>query len=105
MNDEDLADAWLAGERFAGGITHDQHLRIAWVLLRRHGPAKAQQHLVDGTRHACAVDGAPEKFDEALTRRWTRAIVELAERDGLEESAAAFIASHAELGQGDRFKG
>jgi hypothetical protein len=104
MTDEELTNAWLAGQQFAHGITHGQHLRIAWVLLRRHGAVDAEKHLVAGTRHACEVHGAPEKFDEALTRRWARAIAVLVKRDGLGDSAADFIATHPELGQGDRFK-
>ena len=105
MTDDELTDAWLAGERFAFGITHDQHLRIAWVLMRRHGALDAEEHLVAGTSRACEVHGVPERFDEALTRRWARAIAERVERDGLDESAAAFIARHDDLSRGDRFKG
>jgi hypothetical protein len=65
--------------------------------MRRHGAARAEEDLVTGTRRACEVHGVPEKFNEALTRRWARAIGELIERDGLGESASAFIASHAAL--------
>jgi hypothetical protein len=104
MTDEELTNSWLAGERFAAGITHDQHLRIAWVLMRRHGALDAEEHLVAGTRRACEVHGVPEKFDEAVTRRWARVIAELVERDGPGDSAGAFIAAHPQLGQGDRFK-
>ena len=103
MDDEQLTDAWLAGEQFVGGIDHGQHVRIAWVLVRRYGPVEAERHLVDGTRRACDVHGVPEKFDEALTRRWARAIAELMDRDGPGDSASAFIAAHPELGTSGRF--
>ena len=66
MTDDELTDAWQAGELFAGGISHVQHLRIAWVLHRRHGTARrgpAEALLVSGTRQACEVHGCPEKFD------------------------------------------
>jgi hypothetical protein len=104
MTDDQLTDAWLAGERFAGGVDHEQHLRIAWVLLVRHGSAQGAQRLVVGTRRACEVHGVPHKFDEALTRRWARAIAELIERDGAGASASSLIAAHPELGQADRFR-
>jgi hypothetical protein len=42
MSDEDLTDAWEEGELFAGGISHEQHLRIARVLHRPHGPLKLE---------------------------------------------------------------
>jgi hypothetical protein len=104
LTDDELTDAWLAGERLPGGISHDQHLRIAWVLIRRHGGVQAEQRLVSGTRRACEAHGVPEKFDEALTRRWAHAIAELVERDGPGVSAGAFIIAHPELGEGGRFK-
>src|SRR4051812_41707578 len=103
MTDDELTDAWLAGEGFAGGISPDQHLRIAWVLVRDYGAVEAEELLVAGTRRACEAHGVPEKFDAALTRRWTRTIAELIERDGLGASATAFIAAHPELGDGHRF--
>lgn len=32
-----------------GGITHVHHLRIAWVLHRRHGAEQAHRRLIAGT--------------------------------------------------------
>jgi hypothetical protein len=103
VTDDELTDAWLAGQVFPGGISHQHHVRIAWVLHRRHGPEGAETVLVSGTRHACRVHGCPDKFDEALTRRWSRAVAEAAGRDGLGRSAGAFISAHPELLHGDRF--
>jgi hypothetical protein len=104
MTDDELTDAWLAGERFADAVSHDQHLRIAWVLHRRYGAAQAEQLLVAGTRRACEVHGVAQKFDEALTRRWAAAIAELVERDGPGVSASAFMDAHPELREGDRLR-
>jgi hypothetical protein len=104
MTDDELTDAWSAGERFDGGVSHEQHVRIAWVLIRRHGGDEAEERLVAGTRRACEVHGVLAKFDETLTRRWARAIAELVERDGAGASAADFIAAHPALGQSNRFR-
>ena len=101
MTDDELTNAWQAGKVFSGGISHEQHLRIAWVLHRRHGPDRAEDLLVSGTRLACDVHGCPEKFDEALTRRWARAVAEAVARDGLGPSARVFLDAHQELRQGD----
>ena len=103
MTDDELTDAWQAGELFPGGITHDQHLRIAWVLHRRHEAARAEALLVSGTRQACEVHGCPEKFDAELTQRWSHGVAEAAERDGFASSADAFIEAHPELTTGDLF--
>ena len=103
MTDEDLTDAWEAGTVFYGGISHLEHLRIAWVLHRRHGGDEARGRLVRGTKRACEVHGCPEKFDAALTERWARALAEAIDRHGLGPSAEHFIATHPELRRGDRF--
>ena len=103
MTDDELTDAWEAGKVFPGGVSHVEHLRIAWVLHSRHGPGEAQSRLLTGTKRACEVHGCPEKFDAALTKRWARAIGEAAERDGLGATADDFIATHVELRHGDLF--
>lgn len=105
MTDDELTDAWQTGERFPGGITHGEHLRIAWVLHRHHGALQAEALLISGTRRSCAVHGVPDKFDEELTRRWSRAITAAVERDGFGESASAFIEAHPELARGNLFGG
>ncbi len=103
MTDDELTDAWEAGAVFAGGVSHWDHLRIAWVLHRRHGPEEARRRLLRGTERACEVHGCPEKFDAVLTKRWARAIAEAAEADGLAATAGDFIAAHPELRRGDLF--
>lgn len=88
---------------FPGGISHLDHLRVAWVLHRRHGREQALVRLLDGTRRACEIHGCPEKFDAQLTERWARAIATAIERDGQGSSASDFIAAHPELRKGDLF--
>ncbi len=104
MTDEELTDAWESGTVFPGGVSHLDHLRIAWVLHRRHGAEEARRQLLRGTKRACEVHGCPEKFDAALTERWVRTIVEAAKQDGLGRSAEHFIATHPGLRQGDLFR-
>lgn len=104
VSDEELADLWESGAPFDGGISHLEHLRVAWVLHRRHGREEALARLLDGTRRACEVHGCPEKFDAALTARWARAIADAMELDAEGSSATEFIATHPELRQGNRFK-
>jgi hypothetical protein len=98
--DEELADAWEAGVVFPGGVPHVEHLRVAWVLHRRHGAEQAKLRLLHGTERSCVAHGCPEKFDAELTERWADAVAASADRDGLGPSAAAFIAKHPELRQG-----
>ncbi len=102
MTDDELTEAWEAGTVFATGVTHEQHVRIAWVLHRRYRPEEAQARLVAGTRRACIVHGCPEKFDAELTRRWSEAIASAAAGD-LSRDADAFLRGHPELLRGDLF--
>lgn len=103
VTDDELTDAWEAGAVFAGGVSHWDHLRIAWVLHRRHPPDEAARRLLSGTKRACEVHGCPEKFDAALTARWAQAIAEAAGRDGLGPTPHHFFGSHPELRRGDLF--
>ena len=97
MNDDELADRWERQALDGSGVSHLEHVRVAWVLVGRHGAGEAEQRLVDGTRRACEHDGCPEKFDEALTRRWSRAVAE-AWRAG--EPFDAFLDRNPELRNG-----
>jgi len=101
MTDDELTDAWEAGTAVGGGISHLQHIRIAWILHRRHGPDEARARLLNGTRRACDVHGCPEKFDADLTERWARAIAETIDRDGPRTTAEEFLAAHPDLRRGD----
>jgi hypothetical protein len=103
MTDDELTDAWEAGNVFDGGISHPQHIRIAWILNQRHGPEQARLRLLSGTMRACEAHGCPEKFDADLTERWSRAISEAIERDGLGTDADEFLVAHPELRRGDLF--
>ena len=73
MTNDELTDAWEACA-LGRGITHEEHLRISWTLLRRHRRDEGGKRIVDGTRRNCVALGVPERFDEALSERWVHAI-------------------------------
>jgi len=102
MTDEELTDAWESGVVFAGGITHEQHVRIARVLHLRHG-AKASIRLLVGTQRACATHGCPEKFDVELTRRWSQAVGSAVAVDAGTDGDE-FLAIHPLLRRSDLFR-
>jgi hypothetical protein len=103
VTDDELTDAWEAGTVFPDGISHLQHVRIAWTLHRRHAPVEARARLLRGTERACDVHGCPDKFDPVLTARWAEAIADAINRDGIQTSADRFLSAHPELKRGDRF--
>lgn len=105
MTDDELTDAWESGSVLGGGagVGHLEHLRVAWVLHRRHGAEGARRRLLRGTELQCRVHGCPEKFDPALTERWARAVADAAALDGLGRTADEFLDAHPELLRGDLF--
>ena len=69
----DLTDAeFLAGVADASlpDFRHRDHLRLAWLCLRDHGPEAGAAHAARLIRLFAEAKGAHSKFDAALTRRW-----------------------------------
>ena len=66
LSDDELANRWESQGLGGSGVTHIDHVRVAWVLHRRHGAVEAEECLVRGTQKGCDHYGVPEKFDEGL---------------------------------------
>jgi hypothetical protein len=101
LSDDELANRWESQRLGGSGVNHIDHLRVAWILHRRHGAAEADERLVRETRKGCDHYGVPEKFDESLTRRWARAISNAITEAPESESFEDFIARNPELRRGD----
>ncbi len=99
--DEQLTDAW---EECALGraISHEEHLRISFVLLRRHGSEEGVRRIVVATRRNCEALGAAERYDEALTRRWAEALAQALESSNA-ASADELLAEHPDFRRSDLF--
>jgi hypothetical protein len=94
-----FAQAWedaTLGRR----ITHREHVRISWVLLREHGRAEGERRILDGTERNCDAAGAGERFDEDLTRRWVEVIAAALDRTPADDFDA-FLAANPELERSD----
>jgi hypothetical protein len=100
LTDDELVARWERQELGGTGVSHLEHVRIAWTLVATSGAVEAERRLVGGTRRACEHYGCPEKFDEALTRRWSRAVADAFEDD---EAFDAFLVRRPELRNGRLF--
>jgi hypothetical protein len=98
VDDDALTDAWEAG--LDRPIGHVEHLRIARVLLLRHGAEAGGRRVVAATRRNCELHGAAESFDEELTLRWCQELAALLVRA---PSFEELVARRPELLQGDLF--
>lgn len=99
----DLAFRWESQTLGGTGVSHIDHLRVAWVLVRRHGATDAEERLVEGTRKGCNHYGVPERFDERLTRRWAVAVSDVMGNGVDVESFDDFIARNPEPQRGGLF--
>ena len=74
MNDAMLMSAFEDGTLEPSDVHHREHVRLAWLYLRRYGRAGAERRLIAGLRCLAERAGRPDRFDEALTRAWVRRI-------------------------------
>lgn len=102
LSDDELVDLWEAQALGGTGVSHLDHVRIAWVLVRRVGAAEAEERLVIGTMRGCNHYGVPERFDEALTRRWAKAIA-AATAVSDAEAFEDFVEAFPDLRRGDLY--
>ena len=103
LSDEKLVDRWERQELGGIGVSHIDHVRVGWVLHRRHGAVEAEERLVEGTRKGCEHYGVPEKFDEHMTRLWTRAISNAVGNAPESEPFDEFIVRNPHLRRGDLY--
>jgi hypothetical protein len=99
VTDDELTDAWEAV--LDRSITHDEHLRIAFTLIRRWGQEEAERRLLSGTRANCEAMEAADRFDADLTARWADRIATCV---GVHDEWASyddFIARYPELQRSD----
>jgi hypothetical protein len=101
VTDEQLADRWERGA-LGRSITHEEHLRIAFVLLRRHGREDGTRRIDESTRSNSEALGAAEKYDGELTRRWSEALADALEGTGARD-ADELIRVRPEFLQSDLF--
>jgi hypothetical protein len=72
------------GERSPGRFGHEDHLYVAWRLVRDHGPEEGAGLFADGLRDLTARHGQAAKYHETLTAFWLRLVAHcLAERPEL----------------------
>ena len=79
MTDDEFLRAFFRGwpdeERFG----HHEHLRLAWLVIDRHGPEVAADIVGDGIRRMAAAQGKAALYNETITRFWVRLIAHVRE--------------------------
>ena len=74
---------------------HRDHLRLAWICLKREGPEAGAARAATLIRAYAEAKGAASKFDAELTRRWMdRVGAAMAESPGAGFDALLAAAPH-----------
>jgi hypothetical protein len=90
LSDDEFVAAMESGALPAAAFRHYDHLRLAWIYLRREGLAAATARIRETIRRFAAHHGATGKYHETLTVAYMRFV-------------AAHLAMTPELGDFDRF--
>jgi hypothetical protein len=82
MDDNEFLHAflsgWPAGERFG----HQDHLRIAWLVIERHGPEVAAGIVGERLKAMAVARGVAPLYNETMTRFWIRLIAHVRDATG-----------------------
>jgi hypothetical protein len=83
LDDETFLAAFEAGTLPPAGFKHPEHVRAAWLMLRRYGPAEALARYPAALRLLAAVAGKPDLYHETVTWAWLLLIHErMARQEG-----------------------
>jgi len=93
MSDDNFLRAFMDGSLSPQQFHHRDHLRVAWLLLRRMDAASATRAMSAGIRRFAAAHGHEAIYHETLTQFWVRIVAHMA-RERTDVSAFdAFIAA------------
>ena len=95
MTDEELTDAWESLQ-LGRAVTHEEHVRVSWVLISRHGGTAGSSRIAAATQANCVAMDALDRFDPDLTARWSHAIASAMESSGA-TTADEFLVRHPEF--------
>ena len=70
---------WPAGERFG----HREHLRIAWLVIDRHGAEPAAEIVGQRLKGMAIAAGVAPLYNETMTRFWIRLLAHVREATGV----------------------
>lgn len=93
MDDDAFVRAFLDGSLPPTRFHHRDHLRLAWVLIRRHGAAAAIDTITSGIQHYAAAHGQSGLYHETLTRFWVGLVAHMSEARPAIDDFTAFLAA------------
>ena len=97
LPDDEFLHAFFAADLANSDFHHRDHLRLAWLLVRRDGLAEAEVRVTAGIQHFAAVHGHASRYHDTMTRFWVRLVAHaVADRREIVEFDA-FLAAYPML--------
>jgi hypothetical protein len=72
--DEEFLAAFEAGRIANQSFHHRDHLRLAWIQIRRLGLARASESVTVAIRHFADHHGHANRYHDTMTRFWLHAV-------------------------------
>jgi hypothetical protein len=73
-SDQEFLTAFEAGQIANQDFHNRDHLRLAWIQIRRVGLERASDAVVSGIRRFAAQHGHGDRYHETMTRFWVRVV-------------------------------
>jgi hypothetical protein len=97
MSDDAVLRAFEACQLDPAKFHHADHIRLAWLMIRRYGPTDAETKLLSGIQKFAQHAGAPKKFHYTITIAWTRLVASAYCESDSGDSFYKWIVIHPEL--------
>src|SRR5438309_9410779 len=86
MTDDEFLRSVLDASLPSGAFHHRDHLRLAWLVVRRHGADVAPTIVGHAIRHFAETRGQAVLYHQTMTEFWVRAVARhVHERPALDE--------------------
>ncbi|HLW83247.1 MAG TPA: hypothetical protein VKS20_14505 [Candidatus Acidoferrales bacterium] len=97
LNDEEFLRAFENCDLPNNAFHHGDHVRAAWLYVRRFGASEAAGHLSQGILSFATHHGSPQKYHHTMTVAWVR-LIAAAQRETPEiKRFEDFAAAHPSL--------
>jgi hypothetical protein len=98
LSDEELLRGFEQSGLAPENFHHREHVRMAWICVRKYGPSEAEKRLLQGIREMAERAGAPQKFLYTTTVAWVRLVAAAMPPEPAENvSFASWVADHPRL--------
>ncbi|MFA0963841.1 hypothetical protein AB9P05_18695 [Roseivirga sp. BDSF3-8] len=74
LSDDPLEQQMISVTLDPSLFTHEAHLRLAWVYIRKYGVEQAIDNIGEQIRQFAAKNGAPDKYNQTVTEAAVRIV-------------------------------